>query len=171
METYEEFINNILNTRGRFNCGEEYHERHHITPRCCGGTNDPDNLIDLYVREHFIAHRLLCFEHPENRDLAAAALLMALRKNEHQEKRYICDPEEYEAIRKEFSRATKELYADKTKHPCYGKLVTEETRKKQSERAKARLADPTHNPMYGKRQENNPNYGKKRDPDINYANS
>ena len=28
--TYQDFIQNILNTRGRFNCGDEYHERHHI---------------------------------------------------------------------------------------------------------------------------------------------
>lgn len=30
--TYKQFIDNILRTRGRFNCGEEYHERHHILP-------------------------------------------------------------------------------------------------------------------------------------------
>lgn len=38
--TYQEFINNILNTRRRFACGEEYYERHHIRPKCIGGTND-----------------------------------------------------------------------------------------------------------------------------------
>jgi hypothetical protein len=31
--TYQEFIDNILNTRGRFSCGNEYHERHHIKPK------------------------------------------------------------------------------------------------------------------------------------------
>lgn len=55
--TYIEFINNILDTRGRFSCGDEYHERHHITPRCMGGTDDNDNLIDLFAREHFEAHK------------------------------------------------------------------------------------------------------------------
>ena len=55
---YEEFINNILNNRGRFACGDEYHERHHIIPRCIGGTDDYNNLIDLYAKEHFEAHRL-----------------------------------------------------------------------------------------------------------------
>ena len=57
--TYIEFINDILNTRGRFACGDEYHERHHITPKCMGGTNDNENLIDLFAREHYIAHLLL----------------------------------------------------------------------------------------------------------------
>ena len=45
--SYAEFIQNILDTRGRFACGEEYHERHHIIPKCCGGTDDEYNLIDL----------------------------------------------------------------------------------------------------------------------------
>ena len=45
--TYEEFIQNILKTRGRFECGDEYHERHHIVPKCMGGTDEEDNLIDF----------------------------------------------------------------------------------------------------------------------------
>ena len=48
--TYEEFINNIIQTRDRFACGDEYHERHHIIPKCIGGTDDKDNLIDLFAR-------------------------------------------------------------------------------------------------------------------------
>lgn len=35
---YQAFIQNILNTRGRFNCGDEHHECHHIVLRCMGGT-------------------------------------------------------------------------------------------------------------------------------------
>ena len=45
--TYNEFINNILNTRGRFACGNEYHETHHIIPKCMDGSNNDDNLIDF----------------------------------------------------------------------------------------------------------------------------
>ena len=37
--TYSEFIENILATRGRFGCGEQYHERHHILPKSHGGEN------------------------------------------------------------------------------------------------------------------------------------
>ena len=78
--TYEEFINNILETRGRFACGEEYHERHHIVPKCMGGTNDEDNLIDLFAREHYEAHRLLVLENPNNHKLAYAWSMMARAK-------------------------------------------------------------------------------------------
>lgn len=60
---YSDFIRNILDTRGRFCIPKgEYKERHHIIPKCIGGTNDEDNLIDLYAHEHFIAHELLAKE-------------------------------------------------------------------------------------------------------------
>ena len=36
-----------------------FKERHHIIPRSLGGNNEPNNLVDLTCREHFIAHLLL----------------------------------------------------------------------------------------------------------------
>jgi hypothetical protein len=36
-----------------------YYEKHHILPRCLGGTNSKTNLIYLTPKEHFIAHLLL----------------------------------------------------------------------------------------------------------------
>lgn len=33
--------------------------RHHIIPKCMGGDNHSDNLVELTYREHFICHRLL----------------------------------------------------------------------------------------------------------------
>lgn len=35
------------------------YERHHIKPRCLGGTNDKKNIVRLTYREHFLAHWLL----------------------------------------------------------------------------------------------------------------
>ena len=71
--TYEAFIQNILDTRGRFGIPDsEYKERHHIIPKCMNGSNDKDNLIDLYAKEHFIAHKLLAKENPCNFSLACA---------------------------------------------------------------------------------------------------
>lgn len=43
-----------------------YVEKHHIIPRCMGGTDDPENLVKLTFREHFICHQLLCKMFPEN---------------------------------------------------------------------------------------------------------
>ena len=82
--TYQEFINNILQTRGRFACGDEYHERHHIIPRCKNGLDDDDNLIDLFAREHFIAHKLLAEENMGDDQLVHAYMLMAFVKDKNQ---------------------------------------------------------------------------------------
>lgn len=35
------------------------YEIHHIIPRCLGGSDNPNNLVSLSLREHFICHRLL----------------------------------------------------------------------------------------------------------------
>ena len=40
-------------------CVDGYSERHHILPRCMGGSNDSSNLVALTAREHFLAHMLL----------------------------------------------------------------------------------------------------------------
>ena len=123
--TYNNFIQNILDTRGRFNCKNEYHERHHIVPKSQGGNNDEDNLIDLYAQEHFIAHKLLVQENPQNWKLTQAYAIMAFAENDN-EKRYELTPEEYEAARIALSLAMKEKYKNKENHPCFGKHLSEE---------------------------------------------
>ena len=96
MGMYEEFINNILNNRGRFACGDEYHERHHIIPRCIGGTDDYNNLIDLYAKEHFEAHRLLALENCDNKKLISGWWLMSDIKRNDNQKWCEISQEEYE---------------------------------------------------------------------------
>ena len=96
--SYKEFIDNILETRGRFACGDEYKERHHIIPKCIGGSNDEDNLIDLYAREHFEAHRLLALENPSERGLQFAWWNMS-QCTDITKQRYQISSEEYEEIR------------------------------------------------------------------------
>lgn len=95
---YEEFINNVLQSRGRFACGDEYHERHHIIPRCMDGTDDEINLIDLFANEHFIAHRLLALENPDNEKLVYAWWCMCQLKDDSQQ-RVEVTAEEYEEAR------------------------------------------------------------------------
>lgn len=36
-----------------------YFEKHHIVPRCLGGSNDSSNLVKMTPRQHFIAHLIL----------------------------------------------------------------------------------------------------------------
>lgn len=99
MGTYEEFINNILETRGRFECGDEYHERHHIVPKSCNGSDDECNLIDLFAQEHYEAHRLLALENPNNKSLVSAWWLMSHAKGNSKQEWYDVSPEEYEEAR------------------------------------------------------------------------
>lgn len=130
--TYKEFINNILKTRGRFACGKEYYERHHIIPRCIGGTNDKENLIDLFGREHFEAHRMLALENPENEKLVYAWWCMSVQTNQHTRERYEITPEEYEEVRKHYVITLSENMKGEGNH-FYGKKHSEETKQKISE--------------------------------------
>jgi hypothetical protein len=50
----------------------EYSEKHHILPKCLGGTNDLHNIVRLTYREHFICHQLLCKMYPKNEKLIYA---------------------------------------------------------------------------------------------------
>lgn len=148
--TYEEFIQNILETRGRFNCGDEYYECHHIIPKCMGGTNDENNLIDLFAREHFEAHRLLALENPDNAKLVYAWRMMSIVKDQNQD-RYIVIAEEYEESRIMFSKIQSEM----------SKQMWEDDnrRKRHSELMKEKFSGE-NNPMYGKRGEDSPLYGR-----------
>ena len=135
MKTYDEFINNILNTRGRFACGDEYHERHHIIPKCMDGTNDEENLIDLFPKEHFEAHKLLVDLYPDNEKIIFAYTCMAFVNTKHQY-RYELTPDEYADAKFKLSKIQKERMSDPKNNPMYGKHHTEETRKKLSEAIK-----------------------------------
>lgn len=157
--TYEEFIQNILDTRGRFNCGDEYHERHHIAPKCMGGTNEEDNLIDLFAREHFEAHRLLALENPENDGLTYSWWIMSHGKNQDRVT-HIVTAEEYEEARIALSNAKKKFLSNPENHPMYGKhrfgeenpnygnYWTDEKKQRQREILRGKMAGE-NNPMYG----------------------
>lgn len=60
---------------------EGYTERHHIIPKCMGGSNDPTNIAVLTPEEHFLAHQLLVRIHPEVPSLIVAARIMTRSKD------------------------------------------------------------------------------------------
>lgn len=53
-----------------------YVERHHITPRCMGGGDEPGNIAALTPEEHFVAHQLLVKIYPGNKKLVYAVWAM-----------------------------------------------------------------------------------------------
>tara|TARA_R110000737_G_C14490263_1_gene470108 strand:- start:139 stop:843 length:705 start_codon:yes stop_codon:yes gene_type:complete len=56
----------------------EYTEKHHILPKCMGGLDDAENIVRLDGREHFLAHKLLCWIYPDNEKLWYAFSMMAV---------------------------------------------------------------------------------------------
>ena len=54
----------------------DYTEKHHIVPRCLGGSDEAANLVALTPEEHYVAHQLLVKMHPGNRALLHAAVMM-----------------------------------------------------------------------------------------------
>ena len=121
---YQDFIANILNERGHNGIPKGvYKEKHHIIPRCLGGSNSKDNLIDLYPSEHFIAHKLLAEENVNNFALVKAYWLLSNLKDGRQ----IQTPQEYEMIRTLYSKMQskkmkKDFVNDKDKRLSMGKI-------------------------------------------------
>jgi len=52
---YNTWYYNIINkSKNRLLTG--YKEKHHILPRCLGGKDNKDNLVELTAREHFSSY-------------------------------------------------------------------------------------------------------------------
>jgi hypothetical protein len=84
---YDKIISNRKN-----NPYDGYTETHHIIPRCMGGTNDTNNLVDLTAKEHFICHLLLTKIVEKNSPdyyKVGHAFLMMLVKSKLNNNRYI----------------------------------------------------------------------------------
>lgn len=81
---------------------EGYFEKHHIIPKCLGGSNDTNNLVLLTAKEHFICHHLLWRENKNNLKLFWAFKAMAFWKSAHTNKRdnLMLTSKQYEELRK-----------------------------------------------------------------------
>lgn len=62
--------------RGKNRELKSYKEKHHIIPRCLGGLDTVDNLVELTPEEHYLAHQLLVKIYPNNNSLLYAANMM-----------------------------------------------------------------------------------------------
>lgn len=104
---YDEFIQNIINTRGQWNIPKgEYHEKHHIISKCLGGlpkyvgkTCKHSNIIWLTAEEHFIAHKLLVEKYPDNKSIHTAFWFMCNTRDG----KSILSETEYAELRKQRS--------------------------------------------------------------------
>jgi len=80
---------------------EGYVERHHIKLRSLGGSDEPENLVYLTAREHYIAHLLLAKFQPCKQ--TAYALWMMQCGSKYTQRPNIRGSRMYEWARKQFS--------------------------------------------------------------------
>lgn len=78
-------------------------EKHHIIPKCMGGTDDISNIAILTAEEHFIAHLLLIKIYPKNNKL-----LWAVRMMTASNKGQVRNNKEYSWVRKRIIKHLKE---------------------------------------------------------------
>lgn len=76
---YQRIYNQIIE-RAQHRKLEGYKEKHHILPRCLGGTNDKENIAELTAREHFLCHMLLIEIYPKNFKLIHTVFMMSTVK-------------------------------------------------------------------------------------------
>jgi len=77
---YQRLYNNIVR-RGQTRILEGYSEKHHIVPRCMGGTDEVSNLVKLTPEEHYLCHLLLVKIYPNNIRLVKSAMFMVSSNN------------------------------------------------------------------------------------------
>lgn len=114
-----------------------YKERHHIQPRCIGGTDSKENLVDLTAREHFLAHWLLVEMYPAETKLQYAFWQMCNSNNQYQN-RYIPSSRIYEYAKMLHSNNIRKMNTGKKNGP-----MSSETKQKLSEKLKGRKSVKT----------------------------
>lgn len=106
---YQNVYNQIIE-RGKTRHLEGYKEKHHIIPKCLGGSNDKENIVELTAREHFLCHRLLVEIHP-NKSLKYALWLMTIGKQ--QKFKHKINSRTYERLKTEIAELTRERFKGK----------------------------------------------------------
>ena len=126
---------------------EGYSEKHHILPKCMGGSDSKDNIVSLTAREHYICHHILHILYPDNNKLFYAFRTMCKMKNKYQDRNIKISSRMFEYLRIEHSKRLKEglspffnMKQIGESNGMFGKKHTEEAKKEMSESRKGRKA-------------------------------
>lgn len=98
---YKLIYRNLID-RARHRKLDTYTESHHIVPRCMGGSNTKENLVDLTPEEHYLAHQLLIKIYPFDYGLIKAAVMMCTNLNGNRSKNKL-----YGWLRRKHSESTR----------------------------------------------------------------
>lgn len=126
---YRKIYDNLINTRKeRKLCKSVYVEKHHVIPKVMGGDNNPNNLIELTAREHFLAHWLLYKIHKSSQ--MAMAYFSMTRKGKGQDRRITS--RQYQSAKVAMSKSKKGEgnFWYGTTGPMGGKTHTDDFKKK-----------------------------------------
>lgn len=137
-----------------------YTEKHHIIPRSLGGNDDPDNLVNLTAREHFICHWLLTKIHigeAKHKMLHALRMLRAEKIGQTRYKTKIT-ARVYANLKEEYALLQSVKFKG-SGNGFYGKYHTAESKAKISAANKGRIQSPSE-----KAKQINAITGKKRKP-------
>lgn len=144
---YQKIYNQLIE-RAKNRVINSYTESHHIIPKCLGGSNLKENLVDLTPEEHYVAHQLLVKIYPDNKKLIFAAHMMTVNNGNRNNKTYGWlrrkmsisqtgkDNHMYGKILNEDERKARGSPGES--NPFYGKTHSEETKKKISEKKKGK---------------------------------
>lgn len=143
-----------------------YTEKHHVIPKCLGGTNDKNNLVLLTGREHYLCHHLLWKANKENKSLFYAYYSMSFKNKNHQRRNTI-NSKQYELIKQIKSNLMSgernpnylnkcNIGRPKTKEEReflsfinQNKIMAENTKKLISLKAKERYENKNNHPSFG----------------------
>jgi hypothetical protein len=143
-------IHDAIIDRARTRTLTGYVEKHHVIPRCLGGTNDSGNLVKLTAREHFIIHKLLCELYPDESKLVYAYWAMCNKQgSKRMIRNYKVSSREYERTKHMFSELSSKLHSGKvswnrglkTNKPSWNRGIThsDETKRKIGLKSKGRI--------------------------------
>lgn len=114
---YTVWYYHIINQR-RYLTPAGYVERHHVSPKSVGGTNDAHNIVKLTAREHFVCHWLLTKMFTqgsrERQKMSLALHRMAYGMNAS---KYRINARTYESIRKLNVNAIRYMQKERFKDP------------------------------------------------------
>ena len=122
---------NLINNRKQ-NIPESYVEKHHIIPKCLGGTNDKENIVKFTAREHFIAHQLLAKIYKTEGLIYAAFRMSSNKKYGSKQYAWLKELRSINLTKKQLGTHRSEETKKKLSEINTGNIRSEESKQKQS---------------------------------------
>lgn len=139
---YSKVYWNII-TRAKMRVNTKYVEKHHIIPKCLGGTNKKSNIVELTPKEHYLCHRLLTkmTNGDDKKKMVYAWWAMTVHTSRYTNgNRYVVTGKRYETARTEYRKLVIGKPKSKEHREKLGKYErTPEIRKAISDSRKAQI--------------------------------